>query len=121
MDQTAGEVVGQLGPVDLKARLGAGEALALLDVREDDERAFAAIPLPPGTVDLHIPLGEVATRLDQIEDAARGRSLVVYCHHGQRSMVAAAWLARRGIADVHNLEGGIDAWSRRVDPGVRRY
>jgi len=120
VDRSPGDV-GQLWPLDLRDRLGAGEPLALLDVREDDERAYAAIAPAPGVVDLHVPLGEVATRLDEVEDAARGRSLVVYCHHGQRSMVAAAWLSRRGIADVHNLEGGIDAWSRRVDPSVRRY
>jgi len=113
--------VGLLGPLEWKTRLDGGEPFAALDVREDDERAYAAIPLPPGVADLHIPLGEVSTRLDEIEDAARGRTLVVYCHHGQRSMAAAAWLARRGIAGVHNLEGGIDAWSTRVDRGVRRY
>ena len=117
MDQSPGE----LGPLDLQARIEAGESLALLDVREDDEREYAAIPPPPGVVDLHVPLGEVAARVDQIEDAARGRTPVVYCHRGQRSMAAAAWLARRGLADVQNLEGGIEAWSRRVDPGVRRY
>ncbi len=120
-DRTPSPDVGELTPRDLKARLDAGEPCTLLDVREDDERAYAAIAPPPGVADVHIPLAQVAARLDQIEDAARGRSLVVYCHHGQRSMLAAAWLARRGIADVHNLDGGIDAWSTRVDPGVRRY
>ena len=113
--------VGELSAEALKIRLEGGDALAVLDVREVDERSYAAIPLPDGVVDLHVPLGEVAGRSREILEAAEGRPLVVYCHHGQRSMVAAAYLARRGLADAHNLEGGIDAWSRRIDPGVRRY
>ena len=114
------EVVELTAP-DLKARIVAGEALTVLDVREDDERDYAAIALPGGVVDLHIPLGEVSERFEEIREAADGRSLVVYCHHGQRSMVAATWLARRGVDKVSNLEGGIDGWSKQVDAGVRRY
>jgi rhodanese-related sulfurtransferase len=113
--------VAELTAQELKERLDRGEALTVLDVREDDERLYAAIPLPGGVVDLHVPLGEVTARFDEVRDAAEGRSLVVYCHHGQRSMVVATWLARRGILEVHNLEGGIDAWSTRVDAKVRRY
>ena len=105
----------------LSARLDRGEPLAVLDVREDDERAYAALVLPPTAVDLHIPLGQVSSRFEEIAGAASGRSLVVYCHHGMRSMAAATWLLGRGILDVQNLEGGIDAWSRRVDPSVARY
>jgi rhodanese-related sulfurtransferase len=105
----------------LKDRLDRGEAPAVLDVREDDERMIAAIPLPAGVVDVHVPLGELAARFEEVRDATDARALVVYCHHGQRSMVAATWLASRGIADVSNLEGGIDAWSTRVDPRIRRY
>jgi rhodanese-related sulfurtransferase len=105
----------------MRARLDRGEPLAVLDVREDDERAYAAILLPPTAVDLHIPLGQVSSRVAEIAGAAKGRRLVVYCHHGMRSMAAATWLLGTGIPDVQNLEGGIDAWSRRVDPAVARY
>ena len=114
--------VSLLTVADFKERLDRGDALTVLDVREDDERAYASIHLPPGVIDLHIPLGEVSERFEEIREAAvSNRPLVVYCHHGQRSMVAATWLARRGVGDVHNLEGGIDAWSTRGDPKVRRY
>ncbi len=115
------EVVTQCEAPTLKERLDKGAGLVLLDVREDDERDYAAIPAPPGVTDLHVPLGEVRGRLDEIRASAQGQTLVVYCHHGQRSMVAATWLARQGLNPVENLEGGIDAWSTRVDSKVRRY
>jgi rhodanese-related sulfurtransferase len=110
-----------LSAVEFKERLDRGDELAVLDVREDDERMYAAIPLPEGVVDLHIPLGDIASRLEEIEEGIKGLPLLIYCHHGQRSMVAATWLARRGLGEILNLEGGIDAWSTRVDRGVRRY
>ena len=99
----------------------AGDAIALLDVREVDERLYARVPTPPGVVDLHIPLGELTSQWETVADACKGRTLVVYCHHGVRSMVAATWLARRGVSPVANMEGGIDQWSLRVDREVRRY
>ena len=113
--------IGHLGPLDFKARLDAGESFAVLDVREDHERDHAAIPLPERSVDLHIPLGQLSARFDEIIAGRQDRDLVIYCHQGQRSMVAAHWLTRRGIAGISNLEGGIDLWSRRVDPSVPRY
>ena len=113
--------VGELAVTTLKSWLDGGEPLVVLDVREDHERDYAKVAVPSGIADLHIPLGEIPARVDEVEDLARGRPLVIYCHHGQRSMVAALWLARRGIANIHNLDGGIDAWSIRVDPRVCRY
>ena len=113
--------VGELSVTSLQARFQSGDPLVLLDVREDHERDHARIGISGGVADLHIPLGQIQARVDEIEDAARGRDLVVYCHHGQRSMVAATWLSRRGIQPIANLDGGIDTWSIRVDPSVRRY
>jgi rhodanese-related sulfurtransferase len=115
------ESVGLVSPIELKQRLDRGELLALLDVREEDERMYASLSLPEGAIDLHVPLGEVARRFEEIEVSTQGRPLVVYCHLGSRSMVAASWLVRRGIGEVINLEGGIDAWSTRVDREVPRY
>jgi rhodanese-related sulfurtransferase len=105
----------------LKSRIDAGERLALLDVREPDERAYAAIAPSSNLVDLFIPLGELTARWEDVRDAASGLPVVVYCHHGTRSLMAATWLERQGLGDVANLEGGIDAWSRWVDRGVKRY
>ena len=108
-------------PVELKERLDRGDRLALLDVREDDERAYCSITPRQTVVDLHVPLGEVTDRVAEIHAGAESIPLVVFCHHGGRSEAAATWLASQGMADVHNLDGGIDAWSTQVDRSVPRY
>ena len=113
--------VATLTAVELKTRLDGGESITVLDVREDDERAFSAVPLPATARDLHIPMNLVPSRLDELRASAGQDPLVVYCHHGVRSMNVARWLVRQGLARVHNLTGGIDAWSQSVDPSVPRY
>jgi len=105
--------IAEIGPVELKRRLDAGEKLTLLDVREPWEVAIARIP---GS--LHIPLGEVPQRLGELDS---GTPLVVMCKVGGRSLRAAQFLASRGFSDVANLSGGIDAWAQEVDPGVPMY
>ena len=96
------------------AALRAGEApYALLDVREAWEVAFAALPEA-----LTIPMNELPDRLDALP---ADRPLVVLCHHGQRSAHVTAWLRRRGYDNAVNLAGGIDAWSRDVDPAMPTY
>jgi rhodanese-related sulfurtransferase len=113
--------VGRMTADELKGWLDRGEPVAVLDVREDDERAFCAIAVPPTVADLHIPLGRVMSRLAEVRRAAAAAPLVVYCHHGVRSLAVAQWLAAQGVDRVQNLDGGIDAWSVRVDPAVPRY
>jgi rhodanese-related sulfurtransferase len=113
--------VGSLTVVELKDRLDRGASITVLDVREDHERAFCAIPLPPTARDLHIPMRAVTSRLDDLRATAGSDPIVVYCHHGVRSLSVADWLARQGVQGVYNLTEGIDAWSERVDPGVPRY
>lgn len=84
----------------------------LLDVREAWEVQTAALP---GIT--HIPMQEIPARLAELDG---GRDIVSICHHGARSMQVAVFLERHGLR-VHNLSGGIDAWSREVDPSVPRY
>jgi rhodanese-related sulfurtransferase len=108
-------------PEDLARWFSSGERVAVLDVREPHERAFCAIAVPAPSVDLHIPMGRLADGLDRVRSAAGGARLLVYCHHGVRSMAAAAWLSLQGVERVVNLEGGIDLWSVQVDPSVPRY
>jgi rhodanese-related sulfurtransferase len=87
----------------------------LVDVREEDEWAFARI----AGAEL-LPLSqwpEVA--VEKLTD--KSQPLLIQCHHGGRSARAAAWLIEQGFTDVTNLTGGIDAWSAVVDPSVPRY
>jgi rhodanese-related sulfurtransferase len=84
-----------------------------LDVREADELAICAIEGAR-----HIPMMEVPERLTEIPKAGK---VVVFCHHGMRSMKVMQFFMARGYEDVINLRGGIDAWAVSVDPEMQRY
>jgi rhodanese-related sulfurtransferase len=101
---------------ELKARLDAGEALTLLDCREDFENAHCRIE--PSVL---IPMKTIPAALQRIEAMADEKPLVVYCHHGVRSLNVTAWLRRQGVENVVSLSGGIDRWSMEIDPSVPRY
>lgn len=85
----------------------------LLDVREHDELAVAAVAEA-----VHIPMREIPARLTELD---RDRPLVVMCHSGGRSRRVAEYLRSSGFVDVFNLRGGIDAWSVELDETVPRY
>jgi rhodanese-related sulfurtransferase len=107
-------MVSQLAPEEVARRLKADpQGVVLLDVREPYERELARIE-----PSLHIPMNEVPERIEEIP---KDREVVVYCHGGSRSLMVAGYLANRGYRTVANLDGGIDAWSVRVDPDVPRY
>ena len=108
------------GPSDLDIDVEAlGPRLAresppfLLDVRSPQEWAICRLP---GAV--LIPVDQLETRLDEVE---REREIVVYCHSGMRSAMAAKLLRDQGYDRVRNLAGGIDAWAERIDPKMPRY
>jgi rhodanese-related sulfurtransferase len=108
-------MVRQILPQDVKARLDAGEPVYLLDVRQPEEHEYCRLP------DSHlIPLGELPYRAAEVDPPA-GAAVVVYCHHGVRSLSGAAILQQYGHENVFSLAGGIDAWSRLIDPAVPRY
>lgn len=86
--------------------------VTLIDVREPWEAEIAAI-----TGSVLLPLGELPERIGEIDDS---RPVVLYCHHGIRSATALRILRDAGVAARH-LDGGIDAWSRTVDPTIVRY
>ena len=100
---------------ELKSKLEAGEPVMLIDVREPQEHEYTA--LPNSTL---IPLGDLPVRLNEIHPPD-GALVVVYCHHGIRSMNGAMYLEAAGISPVASLAGGIDAWSELIDPRVPRY
>jgi rhodanese-related sulfurtransferase len=86
----------------------------LLDVRNPDEHAYVALP---GSI--LIPLHELQARADELEPL-RGKEVVVYCHHGVRSLSGAAFLLALGI-EASSLAGGIDRYARTVDASLRVY
>ncbi|MFC5430266.1 rhodanese-like domain-containing protein [Paraburkholderia denitrificans] len=88
-------------------------APVLLDVREPWEIETAQIA---GCV--WIPMNEIPARSEELDDEA---PIVCVCHHGRRSASVAMFLESRGFTKVFNLQGGIDAWSREVDPKVPTY
>lgn len=90
------------------------DGIRLVDIRPADERAYSNIG---GS---HIPVYELADRIKELE-ADKDRDLVLYCRSGHRSASVVAWLQARGFSRVFNLEGGINSWSRKVDPSVRAY
>ena len=98
---------------ELARRRAAGEPLELVDVRLEREREIATID--GGT---WIPMAEIAERWRELPT---DRPVVIYCHSGGRSARVTDFLRRQGLARARNLRGGIDAWSREVDPGVARY
>ena len=105
----------QISPAELADALSKPQPPHLLDVREQEEHELVALP---GSV--LIPLGEIGARSDEIADW-QDEELVVYCHHGIRSLNAIAQLRHFGFSKLRNLAGGIDRWTTEVDPTVPRY
>jgi molybdopterin/thiamine biosynthesis adenylyltransferase/rhodanese-related sulfurtransferase len=100
--------------VEEASRLLAGpNPPVLIDVREPDE--FAVCRIEGARL---VPMNTVAARLAEIP---QDRPVLVQCHHGGRSMKVTQFLRAKGFAQVSNLQGGIEAWSLRVDPKVPRY
>jgi rhodanese-related sulfurtransferase len=97
-------MLNDITPADLKNRLAAGESPVLLDVRQPEEHAEKNIPNS-----IHIPLGELADRIDELEDF-RGTEIIVYCRSGNRSGQACLLLAASGFENPINLRGGMLAW-----------
>ena len=104
--------VAEITPTEFVARRERGESLTLLDVREEWELGVASVPNV-----VHIPMGEVADRLGELE---RGREVVVLCRSGRRSLQVANFLQQNGFQAV-NLAGGILAWARELDATIPTY
>jgi rhodanese-related sulfurtransferase len=103
-------------PQDIQRLLAAGEKLLLIDVREPAEFQLARIP----GAEL-IPMRIVPAQLQRLEAAADEATLIVYCHHGVRSLNVVNWLREQGVSSCQSMAGGIDRWSLQIDPAVPRY
>ncbi len=108
--QTAAEIPG-INPTDLKACLDAG-SVVLLDVREPYERNICDIGGE------FIPMNQIPAVAEKLDHSA---DIVVYCRVGIRSAYVVRYLIDRGFDSVRNLNGGLHAWARDVDPDFPRY
>ncbi len=104
----------EITPEDTKSDLDRGAGVLLLDVREPWELQTAQIA---GAISM--PMGDVPSRANQELDP--DNHIVVVCHHGVRSLSVTHWLRQQGFEKVQSMIGGIDAWSRRIDPTVPQY
>lgn len=86
---------------------------ALLDVRELWEWQLARIQGAE-----HLPMGQIPGAVENLDKI---RPTVIICHHGTRSLQVVAFLQHQGFTNLHNLKGGIDAWSREIDSKVALY
>jgi rhodanese-related sulfurtransferase len=103
----------EISVAEFRRRQKAGEKFLLVDVREPWEfevcRIEGAKLMPMRTIPANLQA------LDGDED------VICYCHHGQRSLDVAAWLRAQGVEGAQSLAGGIERWSREIDPTVPRY
>jgi adenylyltransferase/sulfurtransferase len=100
------------GP-ELKAKMNNGEDFQLIDIREDNERAFTNIGGD------HIPMGKIVSNLDKL---SRDKDVIIYCRSGSRSGQVVNFLeSTHGFTNLFNLKGGIIAWSDQVDSSIKKY
>ena len=104
----------EISAQELSERLQRGEAIRLIDCREPWENEL--VRLEQSTL---IPKNDTPGRIDELR-GIEGQ-MVVYCHHGVRSMHVVQWLRSQGLTDIVSLAGGIDAWSLQIDPDMPRY
>lgn len=106
----------EITPAGVKKLLDDGRRVMLLDCREPHENAFCRIE---GS---HlIPMNTIPARLASLEAAAEESLIVVYCHHGMRSLSVVNWLRGQGVEQCQSMSGGIEQWSLEIDPRVPRY
>lgn len=103
----------EITPREVSERLARGEQFLFVDVREKWEHETARIEM--ATL---IPMREIPANLSRLEEA---EDIVLFCHHGMRSLDAAAWLRSQGIGGARSMAGGIERWSAEIDPRVPRY
>ena len=103
----------QIEPKELKQKMDEGAKVLVVDVREPWEHQIGAIAGAK-----LVPLNSLPMNLGVFEGA---QEVVIYCHHGIRSLNAAAWLRSQGVDGARSLTGGIERWSTEIDPKVPRY
>ncbi len=107
--------VEQISAKELKLALDEGQKLVLLDVREPHELGICKLDYT-----LHVPMGDLRFRLDELEQY-KDAPIVVYCRSGRRSNMAAQFMQEFGFKSVKNLKGGVLAWSDEIDSSFTKY
>lgn len=103
----------QIAPQELKQKLDQSTEVVLIDVREPWETQLGVIAGAK-----LIPLNSIPANM---EIFANAEEVIIYCHHGMRSLNAATWLRSQGVDGARSLTGGIERWSTEIDPKVPRY
>jgi rhodanese-related sulfurtransferase len=103
----------EITPQELHQLRESSEQLIVLDVREPWERQAASI-----VGSQHIAMADVPSRVQELDPE---QHIVVYCHHGVRSLSVTDWLRKQGYDNTQSMAGGIDRWSLEIDPKVPRY
>jgi rhodanese-related sulfurtransferase len=106
----------EITPQEIKARLDSGEKLVLIDCRESAEFQLARIE----GAEL-VPMRSVPAELSRLDALADESPIIVYCHHGVRSLNVVNWLREQGVEACQSMAGGIDRWSLEIDSSVPRY
>ena len=104
----------EISAKEYAALRGTENAPLLLDCREPMEFEMARLE-----DSVLMPMGDIPSRAHQELDP--DQHIVVLCHHGQRSLNVALWLRQQGFESAQSLAGGIEEWSRSIDPAVPRY
>lgn len=106
----------EITPKDVQALMASGARVVLVDVREPHEHAICGIE------GAHlVPMNTVPARVQTLEAAADEALVVVFCHHGMRSLSVVNWLRQQGVGNCQSMSGGIDLWSLEIDRAVPRY
>ena len=106
----------ELTPQEVQSRIADGDAAILIEVREPEEFLLARIDGAQ-----LVPMQSVPAELQRLEGLADEATLMVFCHHGVRSLQVVSWLRQHGIDNCFSVAGGIDRWSRELDATVPRY
>ncbi len=102
-----------LNPSELKQWIDSGKSFQLIDVREKFEYDIVHIPNA-----LLVPLRKLTSNAADLE---LRQPAVIYCHHGSRSQIACMILNQKGMNDLYNLNGGINAYALEADPSLKTY
>jgi rhodanese-related sulfurtransferase len=104
----------EITPAEVKAKLDSGAAVRMIDVREPEEHRICRIEGAR-----LIPMRSIPQHLQEL-DSDDG-AIVVFCHHGVRSLSVVDWLRRQNVENCRSMAGGIDRWTLEIDPGIPRY